>query len=317
MFVSLLRRSLCFLLAVLIPLLGTAYARAQAPMTLADYISRVDQAIDLVARAGVVPFGERQPLLNLASTLVEEVRAVQLDDGASVAVDNALLASDIRNPNQATDSLERLRALRSTLAELPSTMSTADRARVRDILNRPPFAEEQVPFWVSFMDEIQNFLNRLLRSTARGIWDWRDAVTVVGVIVAVAVLLYLFWNLRRNAVGESSLPGDEAGQAALTSGAAIGRAHHFANGGDYRSAMRELYLATLLLLDERGRVRFDHALTNREYLQAASREPALATALGPVVEAFDRVWYGFERVTPDEFQAYSSQVENVRKQVLI
>ncbi len=310
-------RGASVLIIALVFLVSASWAHAQSPVTLADYIGRVEQAIDLTGRASALSAEERQSMLNQAATLIEEVHAVQLDSGDPETVDNASLASALRDPNQTASALGRLRALRSSLDALPATMSAADRARVRDILNRPPFQEEQAPFWTQYLDEIGNFLNRLLRSTAQGVWDWRDVVTVLGVLLTVGVLFYLFWNLRRNAVPESSLPGEDENQAALTSGSALGRAHQFANGGDYRAAMRELYLATLLLLDERGRVRFDHALTNREYLQAAAREPEIAAALSPVVDAFDRVWYGFERVTPDEFLAYSSQVENVRKQVLI
>jgi hypothetical protein len=99
----------------------------------------------------------------------------------------------------------------------------------------------------------------------------------------------------------------------LTSVEALNRAQQFANAGDYRTAVRQLYLATLLWLDEHGRLRYDHALTNREYLQAAASEPALVSSLRPVVETFDRIWYGFESVSPEEFNAYLEQVNEVRK----
>jgi hypothetical protein len=39
--------------------------------------------------------------------------------------------------------------------------------------------------------------------------------------------------------------------------------------GDYRTAVRYLYLSLLLLLEEHGLLRYDRPLTDREYLQAS------------------------------------------------
>lgn len=57
--------------------------------------------------------------------------------------------------------------------------------------------------------------------------------------------------------------------------------------------MRYLYLAALLRLDERGQLRYNRALTNREYLDRVQDNPHLQAALPPIVETFDRVWYGY------------------------
>jgi hypothetical protein len=93
----------------------------------------------------------------------------------------------------------------------------------------------------------------------------------------------------------------------------LSEARQFANAGNYRDAVRELYLATLLMLDERGLLRYDRSLTNREYLDAIAGEPAVRAALEPIVNTFDRTWYGFQAMGQEEFERYRRQVEGVRE----
>lgn len=84
--------------------------------------------------------------------------------------------------------------------------------------------------------------------------------------------------------------------------------------GDYRTAVRLLYLSTLLLLEERKLLRYDRTLTNREYLRQVADNPSLVGALRPVVDTFDEVWYG--QVEPDAggYEAYARQVDRVREE---
>jgi hypothetical protein len=84
--------------------------------------------------------------------------------------------------------------------------------------------------------------------------------------------------------------------------------------GDYRVAVRLLYLSTLLLLEERKLLCYDRTLTNREYLGQVADNPSLGEALRPVVDTFDEVWYG--QVEPDAggYEAYARQVDRVREE---
>lgn len=100
---------------------------------------------------------------------------------------------------------------------------------------------------------------------------------------------------------ERNLSSTQSSQRALEQAAA----------GNYRDAIRYLYLTTLILLDERGLLRFDHSLTNREYLQrlGPSRLTALLT---PIVDTFDRTWYGHTLPTREEYDHYASMVDEVK-----
>ena len=95
--------------------------------------------------------------------------------------------------------------------------------------------------------------------------------------------------------------------AGLTARTALDQAGEIARGGDYRTAMRYLYISALLWLDERNLLRYDRALTNREYLEHLRDNAALRERLRPVVETFDRVWYGHLPLDADSFAAYRAQ----------
>ena len=83
--------------------------------------------------------------------------------------------------------------------------------------------------------------------------------------------------------------------------------------GDYRTAVRYLYLSSLLVLDEQGLLRYDRSRTNREYLRSVSSRPELAIPLRKVIDVFDRVWYGFEAVDENTYKSYVQQVEELRE----
>lgn len=128
---------------------------------------------------------------------------------------------------------------------------------------------------------------------------------------AVAVLLAILAAvlLGRQRPKPSREPGRDASIEDVTASAeAMKRAQQLAASSDYRAAIRCLLLAALLALDERRLLRFENALTNRELLERAAKSPPLAEALGPVIAAFDRVWYGFDSLPPAEYDALAERV---------
>ena len=78
--------------------------------------------------------------------------------------------------------------------------------------------------------------------------------------------------------------------------------------------MRYLYISALLWLDERDILRYDRALTNREYLERVRDNPALRARMAPIVETFDRVWYGHLPIDAESFAAYQQQIEALRRE---
>lgn len=127
-------------------------------------------------------------------------------------------------------------------------------------------------------------------------------VTVVGMVVILT---------GRTIVPTSAASIANHEERNLSSTQSSQRAVEQAAAGNYRDAIRYLYLTTLILLDERGLLRFDHSLTNREYLQRLGPS-RLATLLTPIVDTFDRTWYGHTLPTREEYDQYASMVDEVK-----
>jgi hypothetical protein len=133
------------------------------------------------------------------------------------------------------------------------------------------------------------------------------AVALILLIALAGPLLFRYFVSARRR-GKGARAGDEE---VATSAEAIQRAQAASVIQDYRLALRMLYLASLLKLDEIGALRYDRALTNREYVREVALQPPLASALKPVVETFDDVWYGYRPITPDGYVVFESQVNTL------
>lgn len=303
----------CFLLGLYVLWVGLPRAaHAQSPVSFEEYRNRVAQTLALAQQANTLAASERAVVLNNAANTLDAIRSVQTPSGAVVAVDNSELVALLRDPTRTENAIARLTALRDALAQPLARVSANDVALLNDILSRPPFVPAE-NWYDAILAAIAEFFERLASNTARGVLEARDLVILVAVLVVAAVLAWFVRTLRRNLVPEQELPPELMGKEARTPAEAFDNAQRYINAGDYRSAVRQLYLATLLMLDRRGRIKYDPTLTNREYLRQVSKDTRAATALQPIVETFDRTWYGFEPISSDEFETYRRRVEQVRE----
>ena len=127
----------------------------------------------------------------------------------------------------------------------------------------------------------------------------------LGVVVVLAVLGFLGINLRRNRAADArAVAGAFAAEVGWTAAQACAAAAAAAGSGDFRRAVRYRYLATLLTLDESGRMRFDPALTDGDYLRRAPL--ALRDPLRPLVAGFQRFWYGGYPAGAGDYHAYQA-----------
>lgn len=307
-------RFVFFALALVVTLGSAMNAYADTPASLEDYRRAIAQALTLAQQANALQVSERAPLLTQAADTLDAIHTVQTASGASIAVDNSELVALVKDASKTPNAITRLTALRDAMAQPLASLNANDLATLQTILSRPPFTLSASDNWLeNLLRALQDYLARLLSNSAQGIFDFRDIFVGLGVIAVVLVALYFLRNLRRNVVAQESLPPPLTEHDARTPAEAFDNAERFIAAGDYRSAVRQLYLATLLILDRRGRIKYDPALTNREYLKQAARDPRAAAALQPIVETFDRIWYGFEPISVQEFDAYRRRVEQVRE----
>ena len=260
--------------------------------------------------------GDRLGLEQAAEPLIRAT-AVTLSDGVRAPVDNRWLAEALRPTDpDFTAIAAQLGAILDAIT-LPEGAAPADAlARLQQLLANPPFANRQTD--TAWLDAIWNWISGLIDSLLRPFGSSigtgsRVAAWVlggIGVLLLAAVLLYLALSLRRSLVRDTHVAEDP--EANLTAKAALDQANDLSRSGDHRTAMRYLYLSALLWLDERDLLRYDRALTNREYLERARNNPALRGKLAPVIETFDRVWYGNATLDDQDFAAYKAQVDALR-----
>lgn len=292
-------------------LAGSAHGQTQNPDP-QTYAGWVREALAAARR------GDRIGLEESSARLISATQ-VQLPDGASISVDNSWLRDELARPNPDTQLIAaRLGALADALAQ-PAPSAPADALqRLQTILTAPPYsrpAPSPPPAWLT---DFLNWLGRIIEAlfsplgsvapATANIVAW--AIGLIGLAALIGVIVYLLAGLRRGVIREARPPADDP-EANLTASEALDQASSLARDGDYRTAVRYLYLAALLRLDERGQLRYDRALTNREYLDRVQDNPRLQAALQPIVETFDRVWYGYTPLDQVAFEAYRSSVERL------
>lgn len=178
---------------------------------------------------------------------------------------------------------------------------------LQEILDRPEFQwQEQQP---SLLERLwQQILPHLLNLLPDSVAGRRILIPILaglGLLATVATFLFAARKFRQDLApsveGQDGLPGDTT----RDSQHALRQAQILSRQGDYRMALRYLYLSTLLLLNDRGLIQYDRTRTNREYLQNVAHNPQLRATLQEIVEIFDRTWYGLsapDAKTYDHFE---------------
>ncbi len=142
-------------------------------------------------------------------------------------------------------------------------------------------------------------------ATERPAWLWLViGVAIVAMIVGAVLLL---WESADDAQKPKRKVEPETPEEAVDEGRALIAV------GNYRGAVRHLFLAALLTLDERNLLQYDATRTNYELLDGAKLRPVIIETLVPVIETFERVWYGFEVVGVAEYETLAGQIERLKQ----
>jgi hypothetical protein len=298
------------------------FAQEQAPITLEAYWELVRNTRQAVVQLEVD--GEqtvRSELDGLASQW-ESVSAVELSDGGVIKVDPSFLVAELKTDPVDLEHLKNLLdALLRAHGEYPHNVFTIqDIEPLTEILARPEFqwAGQQsapAPDWLNVMlDAFLNFMERIAFGLRNMLYYGRIPLIIAAVLLFLFSLYYISRSLSRNMVRDAQLAAEIGdGTELLSSRTAMQRAQTLSSQGDYRNAVRYLYLSSLLILDEQGQLRYDRSRTNREYLRSVSSQPQLADSLRDVIDVFDRVWYGFESVDEEAYRSYVKHVDELRE----
>jgi hypothetical protein len=310
---------------------------ATAAARLLNYENRVVRAGEQIERIKTDRVYTEEGIDYIKTQLLLRSELIEFD-GRDVAVDNtwlyAVLDSYVaeKDPQQRVARLNeaggRLRALdehlRRVLALEASDTGDA-REKIREILSRPAYQPEQetaVGAFVkkmlrkvrSFMGDVYSALTRLLEklfgASAQG--GWIGNLLLIGVVAAALIALALMARRirvpkakrkkTRLVLGEE-IAADGTSRELAEAGLAAARA------GDFRTAVRKLYVSLLYEMGERNLIELDDSATNREYLRSVSRFTALAGPMRYLTDRFDYVWYGMFPSTEEDFAAYLARYE--------
>lgn len=290
-----MHQRLLWLLVGVLLLLAPRHAHAQTPPTdVADALDRIAAQIEAGDSAGAAD----------ALRALERESQIEAQPWLSqIETDPALVAQQLRTTAA---------WLRQPITELPD--DAADRLeQVVATINDPG----QLSIWERLQRWLLRLLERLLEPLVRAAMPSADLLRALVVCIVVPVVLVVLWWLVRRLLRlrsrQRALTPLIEGEIPVHATAAQEQAGIAAQAGDYREAIRLLYIAALLHLDEVGRLRFDRALTNLEVLASVRDDVALRTLLAPVVTQFDRVWYGHAPFGADEFGVMESQLTQLRQ----
>jgi hypothetical protein len=85
-----------------------------------------------------------------------------------------------------------------------------------------------------------------------------------------------------------------------------------AKSGDFRLAIRKLYVSLLYDLADRGLIELEDSATNRDYLARASSHRPLVQPMRFLTDRFDHVWYGMYPTSEEDF---SNCMEHYRQAI--
>jgi hypothetical protein len=289
-------------------------AQGDGTISEADYWQLVSKSRDILRNS---PGPEE---LEALAARWEAVERVEFPDGRIVAVDNsgwaALMRAESPDARRLANLLGSLETERRVLALEDS--QPGDLQALQDILARPEYGWAAGSSPSLLNDLMQRFLDWLSEilgdSEPVTISVGGGAVDLTALIASVLIGLMLAFSLAslfRDFVSESALDAENGHEEPLSARSALSRAETLSKDGDYRSAVRYLYLSALLILDERGLLYYDRTKTNREYLRRVAENPKIAGLLREVINVFDRVWYGFQPIDEETYNHYAARVREL------
>ena len=308
------------------------HAGAQAPphqIGLADYQLRLEQAIhELEPQAGQPGASSDRAQLRRVQANLDEIEAVVLPSGQVVQIRPLLDTGQASTTPKAALTLNNaLARLHTAVEQIDASAADQTGARLRilqDILAQPQFNQTQSLWeriWRWIRDRLRALLPERAPATAAApsltlisrLVAWLAAG--IGGLLLAWLLSYWFQGLLGNFVADAIAKRRQTNAAApLTAQEAKRAAHAEARAGNFRQAVRHLYLSALLMLEENDIIDYDRSLTNREVLAQVPDDNPLRSHLRPVIETFDSVWYGIYEPDANTFSVYEQEIEALAEQ---
>jgi hypothetical protein len=220
----------------------------------------------------------------------------------------ALRAQDEPSPSErpAQPAAEELkRELQEVLAG-PEYQHYRDRESFRDRVK-----EALANLWRSVSDLWRRATGGVRLPALVGLpWLWWLVAACVAAGVLALLIRYALAGRRRR----PGAPPAESGGPQLPArdpADLLAEAARLAEAGDFRGAVRSVYLGALVRLHRAGLLPREEANTNWEYLRAVEGRPPVHEPLSHLTAIVDRIWYGHQRAVSDDYSRCRSFADDV------
>jgi hypothetical protein len=310
-----------FALSFLLPSLGLS-------ASLKDYESRLQLVLETMRSANAQ---DREAALKQLSALFSPEEQISLGN-QTIRVNNTWIHESLQAYDEEPDRTKRdaiYSGLQNRLAALLEHVQQAkqpigdarrERQHLAAILNQQGFQRHRTETWMSRLRQwVRERLARLFDLFPK--WQRggspfaRGLEILVGLLAAGVLVLSIRRILSRFRREERVRPSSHQVilgvpiESYATSGDLRGKALALAQQGDYRGAIRYLYISLLYDLQERGWLELNAAATNGEYLRQLRSAVTIYPAMLFLTRQFDRVWYGKASLSEPEYQEFFNQYQ--------
>ena len=303
--------AVCLLVLCLLPIWGQSLTAQDTSLKVSQFWLRLNQTELLLQTAAT----QSDPSVTISQirSLWDGVEQIQLDDGSRITIDLGWIRAALTDgqPNTLEALHRQVNALiayhNNQTDQLDASGENASLGSLAEVLRDSRFQYADVtPTPIPDSPQEEPPQTSAISSLAQII------LLVAGITVVIVVFVYFARNLQLQQAAIETTASDDP----TTSGDAQTLATDHAQSQDYRSAVRYLYLASLLVLDERGVIQYDSSLTNREHLRYLRDKPQLYDLLRQVINAFEEVWYGYLPINEAYYQRFHQQVDELNRMVV-
>ncbi len=300
------------------------------------YVQRLTTAQDALTQAQALTGTPRDAAIQRARDALTGIDGVTVDGTRYPAPQSDALAALRRTPPDTERAVIELTLLRALLADeqgtVPDTQARRNLDRIlsdRAFQSAEPNAVQAQA--IRFQSWIGEQLRRLFRPLQRvkpppnapantpGAGPVARLLALLGsplllILVALALAAVITFFIARRWRKSERKAADAATLPPRTAAEWRQQADMLAAQGDYRAAVRALFLGALTELDERRLVVFDPALTDREYLREAQRQQSwLVEPLRPFVRLVESVVYADAPCHAAEYRRARAFTDDLRQ----
>jgi uncharacterized protein DUF4129 len=262
--------------------------------------------------------------------LLPKSEEVEFDD-RRVVVDNAWLhqlLDSYETENDRQQQLAKLNEAAGRLKALDTQLRAAESERVADsgdprdqarqILSRQEYQpQKETPigaFVKRVLQRVREVITDILRAferllsgvfgaSAQASWISTTLIVLALLAAAIAIVRRIKRDGPRKRRAKKRLVLGEEVDAGTTARDLAEAATAAASAGDFRTAIRKLYVSLLYELSERNLLELEDHVTNHEYLARVKAEGVLAP-MRYMTHQFDYVWYGMFPTSERDFSMY-------------